>query len=111
MQYLEVPFKDKDKAKQLGARWNAEKKSWYVPDEVQITAFEKWLPKLSGANSINSNPPASATPRIKAVAKSDDDSKTDWPTNVGEKFFAIDHDCIPWEYCETCSKDPRMVGF
>ena len=107
MQYLDVPFKDKDKAKQLGARWNAERKSWYVPDGIQITAFEKWLPKHSGAESIKSNLPAKSTTR-KAAAKNDD-SKTDWPTIVGEKFFKIDHDCIPWEHCETCSKDPRIV--
>jgi len=111
MQYLDVPFKDKDKAKQLGARWNAEKKSWYVPDGIQLTAFEKWLPKLAGAKPIKSNPVSKSTAGIKAVAKNADGSRTDWPTIVGEKFFKIEHDCIPWEYCEICSKDPRLVGF
>ena len=28
--YLHVSFKDKDKVKQLGGRWNSEKKSWFI---------------------------------------------------------------------------------
>jgi hypothetical protein len=28
--YIHVSFKDKDKVKQLGGRWNSEKKSWFI---------------------------------------------------------------------------------
>ena len=31
---LKVPFNEKDQAKSLGARWNAEAKLWYVPQGV-----------------------------------------------------------------------------
>lgn len=30
MLYLEVPFKEKDEAKRLGARWDPNMKKWYV---------------------------------------------------------------------------------
>lgn len=30
--YLKVPFKDKDEAKSLGAKWDATRKSWYIFD-------------------------------------------------------------------------------
>lgn len=40
---LKVPFNEKDQAKALGARWNAELKLWYVPEGVDSTPFEKWL--------------------------------------------------------------------
>ena len=40
---LKVPFNEKDQAKSLGARWNAEAKLWYVPQGVDATPFEKWL--------------------------------------------------------------------
>ena len=40
---LKVPFNEKDQAKSLGARWNAEAKLWYVPQGVEAAAFEKWL--------------------------------------------------------------------
>ena len=40
---LKVPFNEKDQAKSLGARWNAEGKLWYVPAGVEVAPFEKWL--------------------------------------------------------------------
>lgn len=46
---LKVPFNEKDQAKLLGARWNAEAKLWYVPQGVEAAPFEKWL---SGAPNI-----------------------------------------------------------
>lgn len=30
--YLNVPYKDKDEAKQLGAKWDSSKKKWYIKD-------------------------------------------------------------------------------
>jgi hypothetical protein len=41
---LNVPFSEKDEAKQLGARWDASAKVWYVPDGVDHRAFQQWLP-------------------------------------------------------------------
>lgn len=40
---LKVPFSEKDQAKALGARWNAELKQWYVPQGLDATPFEKWF--------------------------------------------------------------------
>ena len=40
---LKVPFKEKDEAKSLGARWNPDGKHWYVPEGVDATPFGKWL--------------------------------------------------------------------
>ena len=40
---LKVPFNEKDQAKSLGARWNAEAKLWYVPQGVDAAPFEKWF--------------------------------------------------------------------
>lgn len=39
---LAVPFAEKDAAKKLGARWNAERKSWYVPPGTDVTLFKRW---------------------------------------------------------------------
>ena len=54
---LKVPFNEKDQAKALGARWNAESKHWYVPQGVDAAPFEKWLvaggaPAQSSAKSV-----------------------------------------------------------
>lgn len=40
--YINVPFPEKDEAKDLGARWDRSKKSWYVPIGVDRSKFEKW---------------------------------------------------------------------
>lgn len=41
-EYLDVPFKDKERAKSLGARWDQEKKRWYAPDYYGIDGFSEW---------------------------------------------------------------------
>jgi hypothetical protein len=40
--YIQVPYEEKDFAKALGARWDANKKSWYIYDSIDITLFKKW---------------------------------------------------------------------
>ncbi len=40
--YLNVPYAEKDTAKVLGARWDARKKKWYAPGNLNIALFEKW---------------------------------------------------------------------
>lgn len=42
--YLNVPYKEKDEAKSLGARWNAKVKRWYIDKEpTKYTEFSKWI--------------------------------------------------------------------
>ena len=41
--YLSVPFKDKDKAKKLGARWDSLARSWYVPAGKDLSPFYGWI--------------------------------------------------------------------
>jgi hypothetical protein len=39
---LNVPFAEKDEAKQLGAKWDATRRKWYVPPGVDAAAFSRW---------------------------------------------------------------------
>lgn len=41
---LAVPFAEKDEAKRLGAKWNPERKVWFVPAGQDATPFARWLP-------------------------------------------------------------------
>lgn len=41
--FLEVPFAEKDEAKQLGARWNPQARKWYVPAGLETSPFSRWL--------------------------------------------------------------------
>lgn len=42
---LEVPFAQKDEAKALGARWDPEAVSWYVPAGLDPAPFQRWVPR------------------------------------------------------------------
>ena len=41
--YLAVPYREKDEAKALGAKWDKAEKSWYVPAGANVEPFQKWL--------------------------------------------------------------------
>lgn len=43
-QYLDVPYKSKDAAKALGARFDGAVKRWYVEAGTDLVAFTAWLP-------------------------------------------------------------------
>ncbi len=40
--YIYVPYQDKDEAKKLGARWDKEANSWFIPAGVDEDLFRKW---------------------------------------------------------------------
>jgi Domain of unknown function (DUF5710) len=62
---LKVPFNEKDQAKSLGARWNAEAKLWYVPVGVDAAPFEKWF-----SSAVNAAPAQDAAkPATKSVTQ------------------------------------------
>lgn len=44
---LAVPFREKEDAEALGARWDATTRTWYVPAGVDPTPFGKWIPEVA----------------------------------------------------------------
>ena len=56
--YLNVPFSEKETAKNLGARWDAETQFWYVPHGYDIHLFQRWWPAelAAGAQHLNRPP-------------------------------------------------------
>jgi exodeoxyribonuclease VII large subunit len=42
--YLSVPFREREAAKSLGARWDPASRRWYVSDGRDLTPFSTWLP-------------------------------------------------------------------
>ena len=67
--YLDVPFREKDQVKALGARWDPAVKKWYVPEGKDPAAFELWHSQsgsleLASAHSLPvSRPTAAALPQ------------------------------------------------
>jgi hypothetical protein len=99
MKMLKVPYAEKDKAKALGARWNAERKSWYVPDGTDAAPFEQWSTPGDGGHK--------AAPGAGKESKDKVDSYIGKPT-VGEHYFALEHDCNPFTECAQCR--PALVA-
>lgn len=42
--FINVPFKEKNEAKALGAKWDREAQSWYIPPGIDADPFAKWQP-------------------------------------------------------------------
>ena len=42
--WIDVPYSQKDEAKALGARWDRQEQSWYVPAGVDPAPFARWTP-------------------------------------------------------------------
>lgn len=53
-QYLDVPYRSKDAAKALGARFDGAVKRWYVEAGTDLVAFTAWLPADGAPNASNS---------------------------------------------------------
>ena len=41
---LNVPYVEKDQARELGAHWDASIKKWYVPLKSLAPGLERWIP-------------------------------------------------------------------
>lgn len=41
---LNVPYEEKDKARRLGACWDAARKTWYVENVENMGDFLSWIP-------------------------------------------------------------------
>src|ERR1700730_8892370 len=70
--YLAVPYVEREEAKELGARWDAVKKSWYVGSEADRAKIAKWDPKHQAAPTQDPRAEFAAVLReIGAVVKGD----------------------------------------
>jgi len=73
--YIHVPYREKDEAKALGAKWDRGAQSWFVPEGGDLAKFEKWQaqpPKTDQpAPKPESGPASESTaeaPNIEAAA-------------------------------------------
>jgi hypothetical protein len=93
---LKVPFAEKDAAKQLGARWDAANKLWYVEGKADMTPFAKWNPTPRDGAAA----PAPSRPASKGSAA----SPSAGIVQVGSRYREQPRvcACLPWEVCEAC---------
>ena len=97
MKFLKVPYAEKDEAKALGARWNQDRKAWYVPDGVVETPFARWI--TAGQEM----------PPVKEKAAKVD-TYSGKPVS-GKQFFELEHDCSPFSVCGECAAVLAKAGW
>lgn len=51
--FINVPFAQKDEAKDLGAKWDATQKKWYFLDDKDLRLFSKWQSISTATGSVN----------------------------------------------------------
>lgn len=95
MKILKVPYAEKDQAKALGARWNNERKTWYVPDDQPTAPFEQWL---SGTQDGAAAGGAAGASKAKIKV----DSYASAPV-TGAHYLVLEHDCDPFAACIQCA--------
>lgn len=53
--YLDVPYAEKEAVKKLGAKWDRQEKSWYVPAGIALEPLKQWL---QSQNTVSKDPQA-----------------------------------------------------
>jgi exodeoxyribonuclease VII large subunit len=53
--FLDCPYSEKDEVKKLGAKFDWTAKKWFIPPEIEIAPFAKWLPKTNSDSDSNSH--------------------------------------------------------
>lgn len=51
--YINVLFREKNDAKALGAKWDRQKQSWYVPGNLDLAPFAKWTQGTSQGSTAD----------------------------------------------------------
>lgn len=56
--YLNVPYREKEDAKKIGAKWDRDVKKWYLPDNGQVDAatYQKWVDQPEETAVIKAQP-------------------------------------------------------
>jgi putative DNA primase/helicase len=102
---IAVPYKEKEEAKALGAKWDRRQQSWYVPAGVESAPFAKWLEPgapsggkeaLNSATGIESGEdrvylavPYSERAEAKAVGARWDKAAKSWYAGAGADITAL----------------------
>ncbi len=71
---LNVPFREKDQAKALGARWNPQQRHWFVPAGLALEPFRRWLPPGDPAPEVPPSPATTAAEAPTSPPPSDDEA-------------------------------------
>lgn len=81
-QFIAVPFKEKDQAKALGAKWDRQAQSWYIPPNTDPTPFARW--SSQGEKTAQAAPESAAQGQGPAAPVS-----TPQAPDTGRQYLAV----------------------
>ncbi len=90
--FIDVPYRDKDKVKALGAKWDIQNKSWFIPAGLDKSKFAEWQPKERKEPEKRDyiKVPKSEKDEAKALGARWDSARKSWfiPAGVPKERFA-----------------------
>jgi len=96
---LQCPFHEKDRVKQLGAKWDPRLRVWFVQDVADLGPFAAWIPRTGRAEApapfVAGAPASTKTPSGTRPA-GQHAAATTGPVLVCQ---ACSCDVLPWEHC------------
>ncbi len=78
--YINVPYADREEVGSLGARWDREQKSWYIPESVDAALFTKWTAAQQDQNIFTSD-------EIEAIRRKEDRKEYDMAMIKAQKEY------------------------
>ena len=106
-----VPFAEKDRAKALGARWDAARKVWYVQGVENLDAFAEWMPGQRTQSITGAETSSPAARPIRAVQPHQRVAATSAGVITGARVIPLSCDCLPWVGCEKCRTALETTGW
>lgn len=93
-----VSFNNKDKAKELGAKWNVNKKFWYVDSSISEEVMEKLVELKQQPLNVETKPKSSTSENAKKMYIKVDFSKKNQAKALGARWDAT---VKSWYYIES----------
>lgn len=93
--YLEVPYKEKDQVKALGAKWDKQTSHWCVPQGTDLTPFNQWPVTTPTTSKRYLAVPYEERNEAKAAGAKWDKQQSAWFINMG-KDDALLEKCHQW---------------
>ncbi len=93
--YLQVPFKEKDQVKALGAKWDKQISHWCVPKGTDLTPFNQWPVTTPTTSKRFLAVPYEERKEAKAAGAKWDKQQSAWFINVGKDDTLLEK-CRQW---------------
>lgn len=91
--YLDVPYDEKNSAKQLGAKWDSQKRKWYFDGSIkEIYKFQRWIDTrsiFSDSNKFYFDVPISDIDIAKELGAKWDAEMKSWYYNGSPENYQI----------------------